>query len=304
MFHRFHENASDYPLQGSLSAADFERILLFVGLDNILVPDEWLSRLQAGTLGPLDLCLTFDDGLRSQLDFAQPVLAKYGLRAFWFVYSSVFEGGVVKSEVYSHAAAHMGGMAVLAKTMLNQFPADLRSQLNTPEFLRYQGKMLQLFPFYTAQDCQFRFLRNSAEHQEVFETLMDHVMEAQGLNPKQISKQLWMDEEHLKFLLKAGHWIGLHSYSHPYAVGVLSYSEQEAEYQRNYDHLASLTGCKPRSVSHPLNSYNSTTLQILTALGIECGFCSNMSGSSGINRAENRLLMAREDSTTLLTLAK
>ena len=304
MFHRFHEHASDHPLQGSLSSADFEKILLFVGLDNILAPDKWLSRLQAGTLGPSDLCLTFDDGLRSQIDFAEPILAKYGLRAFWFVYSTVFEGGVVKSEVYSHAAAHMGGMAVLAKTMLKQCPADLRRQLNTPEFSRYQSKMLQLFPFYTQQDCQFRFLRNSAEHQGIFEKLMDHVMAEHGLNPKQISKQLWMDQEHLKYLLNAGHWVGLHSYNHPYAMDVLSYSEQEAEYQRNYDHLASLTGHKPRSVSHPLNSYNSDTLQILTALGIECGFCANMTDTSGINLNPSRLLMARQDSTFLLTLAK
>ena len=287
-----------------MSSADFEKILLFVGLDNILAPDKWLSRLQAGTLGPSDLCLTFDDGLRSQINFAEPILAKYGLRAFWFVYSLVFEGGVVKSEVYSHAAAHMGGMAVLAKTMLKQCPADLRRQLNTPEFSRYQIKMLQLFPFYTPQDCQFRFLRNSAEHQGLFETLMDNVMAAHSLNPKEISKQLWMDQEHLKYLINAGHWVGLHSYNHPYAMDVLSYSEQEAEYQRNYDHLASLTGHKPRSVSHPLNSYNSDTLQILTALGIECGFCANMTDTSGINLNPSRLLMARQDSTFLLTLAK
>ena len=304
MFHRFHEHASDHPLQGSLSSADFEKILLFVGVDNILAPDKWLSRLQAGTLGPLDLCLTFDDGLRSQIDFAEPILAKYGLRAFWFVYSSVFEGGVVKSEVYSHAAALMGGMAVLAKTMLKQCPADLRSRLNTPEFSRYQNRMLRLSPFYTLQDCQFRFLRNSAEHQGVFEQMMNYVMAAHSLNPKEISKQLWMDQEHLKYLINAGHWVGLHSYNHPYAMDALSYSEQEAEYQRNYDHLASLTGLKPRSVSHPLNSYNSDTLQILTSLGIECGFCANMTDTSGINHNPSRLLMAREDSTTLLTLAK
>lgn len=304
MFHRFHADGSGHPLQGSLASADFEKILLFVGLDNILGPDKWVSRLQTGNLGPSDLCLTFDDGLRTQIQYALPVLEKYGLGAFWFVCSTVFEGGTVRSEIHSHAAAHMGGMEVLAKTMLKQCPAGLRSQLNTPEFSRYQRKMMDLFPFYTQEDCQFRFLRNGDQHKAIFEELMDQVMAQHGIDALEIGGQLWMDREHLKYLASAGHWVGLHSYNHPYAMDALSYTEQNSEYQRNYDHLANLTGNLPRSMSHPLNACNSDTLSILASLGIECGFSSTMTPAPGMKINANSLMMAREDSVTLLALAQ
>ena len=204
MFHRFHLDGSDHPLQGSLTAADFEKILLFVGLDNILEPEQWVSRLKTGSLGPLDLCLTFDDGLRSQVDYAEPILAKHGLRAFWFICSTVFEGGTIKSEIYSHAAAQMGGMEVLADTLLRQCPAALRKELNTTEFSHYHLKMLQVNPFYTHEDCQFRFLRNSAQHKQLFEEVMDQVMAEHGLDPNKIGQHLWMGREHLVFLRNNG----------------------------------------------------------------------------------------------------
>ena len=204
MFHRFHLDGSDHPLQGSLTAADFEKILLFVGLENILDPEQWITRLQSGSLGPLDLCLTFDDGLRSQVDYAEPILAKHGLRAFWFICSTVFEGGTIKSEIYSHAAAQMGGMEVLADTLLRQCPAALRKELNTTEFSHYHLKMLQVNPFYTHEDCQFRFLRNSAQHKQLFEEVMDQVMAEHGLDPNKIGQHLWMGREHLVFLRNNG----------------------------------------------------------------------------------------------------
>src|SRR3990167_6501841 len=91
MFHHFH-GEGHYVGQGSISGREFEDILQFVGLKRILNPEEWLGRLETGQLKDEDLCLTFDDGLLCQFDVAFPVLEKYGLRAFWFVYSSVFEG--------------------------------------------------------------------------------------------------------------------------------------------------------------------------------------------------------------------
>ena len=65
-------------------------MLRFVGLRNILPADEWMARATSDRLDENDLCLTFDDALRCQYDVALPVLEKYGLTAFWFVYS----GGV------------------------------------------------------------------------------------------------------------------------------------------------------------------------------------------------------------------
>ncbi len=100
MFHYFHSSGDDPKDQGSLSAEDFEKILLFVGLKNILQPDEWLFRLQNNRLRTSDVCVTFDDGLRCQYDVCLPILEKYKIRGFWFVYSCVFEGMLGKQDIF------------------------------------------------------------------------------------------------------------------------------------------------------------------------------------------------------------
>ena len=87
VFHRFRSSRAVGP-QGALTAEQLERMLRFVGVDRILPPAEWLDRLQRGRLGDEDLCLTFDAGLRSQRDYALPVLEQHGVQAFWFVCSS------------------------------------------------------------------------------------------------------------------------------------------------------------------------------------------------------------------------
>ena len=57
----------------------------------------------------------------------------------------------------------------------------------------------------------------------------------------------------------------------------LSKNEQELEYKNNYNYLKSI--CKKRilSMSHPLNSYNTTTLKIRITISFDltthkCGF--------------------------------
>ena len=100
MFHYFHSSGDDPKDQGSLSAEDFENILLFVGLENILPPDEWVFRLQNNRLRRSDICVTFDDGLRCQYDVCLPILEKYKIRCFWFVYSCVFEDLAGKLDIY------------------------------------------------------------------------------------------------------------------------------------------------------------------------------------------------------------
>ncbi len=113
-----------------------------------------------------------------------------------------------------------------------------------------------------------------------------------------------MDREHLVFLSNNGHTIGLHSHNHPYKMDALSYTDQQADYQTNFDQLAALTGHSPRTMSHPLNSYNSDTLRILASLGIECGFRATMKITPGIANNSHPLLIGREDSTILLNLVQ
>lgn len=74
----------------------------FLGPRNILAPHEFAERDAAGKLAASDLCLTFDDALLCQYEVTLPVLDSVGLKAFWFIYSSVFCGGLEPREVYRY----------------------------------------------------------------------------------------------------------------------------------------------------------------------------------------------------------
>ncbi len=299
MFHRFRPGDATTAWQGALSSEDFERILLHVGIGSILAPDEWLSRLGEGRLCDQDICITFDDGLRCQVDHALPVLERYGLQAFWFVYSCVFSGRPVRSEVYSYVAGEAGGMAALSEEFLSRCAPDMLTQLNSSSYAAYAALMREAAPFYTLSDVQFRFLRNQTENRAIFEGLMDCILTERGVDVEEVARGLWLDDADLRELTRRGHQVGLHSYDHPYDIAQLSRQEQQDQYERNYTHIATVTGHRPRCMSHPLNSYSGDSLTVLTDLGIQCGFRANLLAPAGKEVNASCLELAREDSANL-----
>lgn len=302
MFHRFHASPVAGAWQGALTPEEFEQVLLYVGIDRILPAGEWLARLEEDRLGADDLCLTFDDGLRSQLEYALPVLERHSLRAFWFVYSCVFDGRPVKSEVYSYVAGQIGGMATMIGEFLRRCPADLLAQLHSPAYAEYSARICAVAPFYSDADIRYRFLRNNPANQASVEDVMDGILAAHGFSEERVALTLWLRERDLVVLTRSGHHVGLHSYSHPYAIGELSAEAQRDQYGRNLKHIAAVTGRTPDSMSHPLSSYNHDSLTVLAELGIRCGFCANMASAPGEGMSPGRLTLPREDSATLLSM--
>jgi len=304
MFHRFC-GPQDLGRSSDVVCPDeLEEIILFVGPDRILPPREWMRRLDRRELRPRDICVTFDDGLRSQVEWALPVLERFGIQAFWFVYSCVFEGIPVKSEIYSDAASRLGGIAALAEEFLRQCPAGLLARLDSAEFASYSARIQIVAPFYTAHDIQFRFLRNLPDSKAVFEDVMDAILAGHGVDVGEVAHSLWLTSADLVELTVRDHYIGLHSYDHPYDMASLSRHEQERQYGRNFAHLEAAIGQKPVCVSHPLDSYNHDSLAILNGLGIRCGFRANSMESPGRGINPSSLELAREDSANLLSMRK
>ena len=305
MFHHFH-GERHYKGQGSISGQDFEDVLRFVGLKRILDPTEWFKRVETGQLKDEDLCLTFDDGLLCQFEVALPILEKYGLKAFWFIYSSVFEGNPgSKFEIYrvfrSKFFENMEDFysAFFKKVFESEFGNKARSVLNNADIQEFNRK----FPFYTTNDIRFRFIRDRALNPAEFGMIIDSMIKDRGISPDELSKNLWMTNGDLAYLSSRGHNIGLHSYSHPTALADLSSEEQWNEFNKNYDHIKRVTANPPTAMAHPVGSYNEATLKILDKLGINCGFRSNMfSRRSGDNLNRGKYEIAREDHSNIMKM--
>ena len=196
VFHHFH-NAFHPAGQGSLSGNDFECLLDYVGLDNILSADEWVDRALHGKLTSTDKCITFDDNLRCQFDIALPVLNKLKKTAFWFVYTSPLHGKIEKLELYRYFRSTMFSSAnnfyerfydYLANTPLK---SRATRKLKEIDLARYLGNK----PFYSLEDRKFRYIRNNILTSEEYDKIMGQMIEDAGLDEAAVSKKLWMDRK-------------------------------------------------------------------------------------------------------------
>ena len=276
MFHHFFD-ATHPKGQGAISAQDLADLIDRLGRKNILPAQEWMRRALAGDLADSDLCLTFDDALKCQYDVAVPVLKAMDLTAFWFVYSSVFQGNLEVLEIYRYfrttafqdVDAFYDDFTGRARSLYRE-ECDAALTGFKPE------TYLAAYPFYTDGDRIFRYLRDDVLGVERYQNVMQSMMEKKGFDPKAASAQLWMRDEDLHSLHHAGHVIGLHSYTHPTRLRELSLDHQKLEYEKNFSHLSAVMGEAPNTMSHPCNSYSADTIGILRGMGIMLGFRANM----------------------------
>jgi peptidoglycan/xylan/chitin deacetylase (PgdA/CDA1 family) len=282
MFHHFHGGAHPRG-QGAISAEDFDAMIDFVGARRVLQAAEWQERSSRERLAPDDLCITFDDALRCQIDIALPVLEARGLTAFWFVYSSAVEGVSEGLEVYRYLrTAHFASIeefydAFDAELASSAFDAEVKKALAgfTPE------TYLAEYRFYSRRDRIFRYLRDRVLGEARYFSIMDAMVERSGLDRGALADLLWLKDDDLRHLGAAGHVVGLHSYSHPTLMAAEPVERQRTEYQRNREHILRATGRQPRAVAHPCGSYGPETLGILRDLGVELGFRADMTKGVG-----------------------
>ena len=306
MFHHFHNKAHP-KVQGSISQEEFEDILNFVGIGRILNSFDWLEKLGEGRLSKEDVCITLDDSLLCQFEIALPVLEKFNLTAFWFVYSSVFEGTLEKMEIYRFFRTTFfqsidDFYGIFFKRIFNSEVAKKAQEVLEEGQIK---KLIEQFPFYSANDAKFRLIRDCALGKEKYERIMDEMILECGVSISDLSKRLWMCNDHLGYLSGHGHVVGLHSYSHPMVFTNLSYQEQFEQYQKNYIHIKTVCQCTPVAMSHPVNSYDEDTLKILKNLGICCGFRANMLAKSEGGRLNpTNLEIAREDNANIVRMLR
>ena len=278
MFHYFHGNG--HPLaQGTISATQFEQIIDFFMADaRVLQANVWALKADNGDLENGDICVTFDDGLRSQFDIALPVLREKGLTAFWHVQSDTLTGEARLLEAFRRFRNEY-----FAST--HDFYESFYSRLSAIASDGTVGHIgaaipddyLQEFSFYTTEDRKFRYVRDRLLQPHEYVEVMKELIHSRNTSIKELSAGLTLDETCLRILESEGHVIGLHSHSHPTCLADLPEDEQRREYETNFEVLSGILAVPPFAVAHPCNSYSTGTLEILRSLGIRIGFRSNMS---------------------------
>lgn len=300
MFHHFHDDGIHTKGQGSIDKDDFYKIINFIGRNNILDADIFFEKLKNKKLKEKEVCLTFDDGIKSQIDVALPVLEELKIKSYFFVYTSIFEGKPNNLEVFRYFRInYFDNVDEFYNIFYKVLDKDLKN------FFEKNKKMMDEFKerynFYSYEDIKFRFVRDNLLTKDEYENINFRLMKEFKINVKNLKLKLFFDKKDLLLLDKLGHSIGLHSHNHPTNIEKLSYNEQKSEYSTNLNSLNKILKKNSnyiKSCSHPCGSYNENLLKILKELGVEIAFKDSMKieKEKGMTTVNNSFLeIARQD---------
>ena len=304
MFHHFHDDGIHTKTQGSIDKDDFYRIINFIGRNNILDADIFFEKYMSNKLKENEVCLTFDDAIKCQIDIALPILEDLKIKSFFFVYTSVFEGNPDNLEFFRYFRNnYFKSIDEFYENFYKILDTDLKSffEKNINKIKETKIK----FPFYTIEDIKFRLVRDNFLTKSQYEENTFSLIQEKQLNYKDFYQKIFFQKSDLQTLNNLGHLIGLHTHTHPTLLEKLNYDEQKNEYEKNLSSISSILN-KPKNeikcMSHPCGSYNNDTLEILKELGILLGFKQIMTIESekGMKKINNSFLeIAREDHTTI-----
>ena len=307
MFHHFHDDGIHLKSQGSISKDDFKNLINFIGRKNILSADDFYEKFKKDLLKKNEVCITFDDAIKSQIDVALPVLSDYKIKAFFFVYTSMFEGNPDNLEIYRYFRTNYF-------SSINEFYSNFYEALNEnlePFFIQNQkeieNKKLK-FQMYTLEDIKFRLVRDLYLKKDEYEDIMQKMMKKKKIISSELYSKLFFSKDDLKKLDKQGHLIGPHSHFHPTLMENLTTYKQKYEYEKAISVLSKILN-KSKSdfkwMSHPNGSYSKDTLKVLNKIGFKLGFKQIMKiePEKGMKKINNsNLEIAREDHSNIIRL--
>ena len=300
MFHHFHDDGIHSKGQGSIDKDDFYKMINFIGRNNILDADIFFEKFKNNKLKEKEVCLTFDDAIKCQIDIALPVLEELKIKSFFFVYTSMFEEKPDNLEIFRYFRMNYFNNV---DEFYNSFYQVLDKDLKT--FFEDNNDKIKAtkikFPHYSIEDTKFRLVRDIFLTKSHYEETMFLMLKEKQFNYKDFFKKLFFQKDDLIRLDSLGHLVGLHSHNHPTLLEKLNYDEQKDEYEKCLSSISNILD-KPKNeikyMSHPCGSYNKDTFEILKELGIELGFKQIMTiePEKSMKKVNNSFLeIARED---------
>ncbi len=300
MFHHFHDNGIHTKGQGSIDKDDFYNMVNFIGRNNILDAVTFYEKFKNNKLKSNEVCLTFDDALKCQIDIALPILEELKIKSFFFVYTSMFQGKPDNLEFFRYFRMnYFDNVDLFYNDFYKVLDKDLKSFFEKNSVTIKETKIK--FPHYSISDIKFRLIRDNFLTKSQYEKIMFLMFKEKKFNHNDFSKKLFFQKSDLQKLDNLGHLVGLHSHNHPTLLEKLSYDGQKNEYEKCLSSISDILN-KPKNeiktMSHPCGSYNEDTLQILKELGIELGFKQIMTIEleKGMKKVNNSFLeVARQD---------
>ena len=213
--------------QGSITKDQLVKILKFVGLRNIISPHDFYEKLKKKKLKDNEVCLTFDDCLKSTYEVAYPVLNELKLKGFFFIPTVAFENKINLLEVYRY-------FRINYFENLNIFYKFFFSKLSTTKLKKFLDlkekkikKIKRIYKFYSLNDIKFRLVRNELLSVKKYDSIMLEMFKEKNFNAKSNLNKIFINKKEIREVHKNNNIIGLHSHTHPNLIQKLTIKNQK-----------------------------------------------------------------------------
>jgi len=279
MFHHVHDGKKYLKSYGSISKNKFEKIIKYIGKENILTPDEFVQGYYLKSLKKNNVCLTFDDGLKCHKDIVLKILEKHNLKGLFFVYTSIFDKNPNFFGCFSEfTSKYYKNIDLFYKdffsTLHNYF-----LKINISSFLNKNKKKIlkikKIYSFYSIQDIKFRLIRDYFLNPIQYEKLIIKMYKKKKFKYKKFMKKIYLSKKDIKNMSKKGHSFGLHSHDHSTTLDNKTMKYQLNDFKKNYSILKKITKIDPIFSSYPLGRYNRNSINVQKKLNIKMSFRAN-----------------------------
>lgn len=258
----------------------------FVGLSDVLA-----AATGGRSLPTRAVLITFDDGLREQVEHALPVLDRRGVPAAYFVNTApLLERRVLPVHRLHLLRAHVAPtrLATLLAEAATASGLSLDVALDTAEVMRQ-------YRYDEPEVARLKFLLNFVLPTPARDRLVDSCFRSViTTEDAPLAESLYADAGQLRELAGRG-WLGSHGHAH-LALGTLSAAAARADLVRSRQWIERWTGFAPRAVSYPFGSpaaCGAPVARLAAAAGYTVGFTMQRAVNAGLR---DRWQLARFDS--------
>ena len=287
-FHYFRE---EKPGKGifPLTLKEFETQIDLIGQYYDFVSEQdIIDSLYKGKSIPKNYCLlTFDDGLKEQMNVAE-LLIKKGVPGMFYVSTGTIRNNIVLDVHKLHYVRSIMDEQNLYQNLssnydIDQYPFEEKFLKNQ---YRYDTDLVRKVKYY------INFVLSEAERQKVINNWFSTLVKSE----KDFALDLYMNIDDLKKLSNHS-MLGTHAENHV-PLGCLSKKEIKKEIEDSVDFLESYVGKDSiRSISYPyggLKAVSKEVAEVAEECGLQFGF-TMWRGINNFENLENKFLLNRID---------
>jgi peptidoglycan/xylan/chitin deacetylase (PgdA/CDA1 family) len=240
-----------------------EQVELLAHSYELVTRDELLAAVAGDGELPDQACvLTFDDGLRCQVELALPVLERLGAPAIFFIPGRP----LAERRVLEVHKLHALRERIPDEQLRARLPADL---------LEVSADEAQAHYRYDSPEAAgLKFLLNIRLQADRRREIVDALFAEEFPDEGSFAKELYADAAQVAELEREHQAVGAHSYAHQ-PLATLSAEELDADLRQVTEVLREATGAAPRAFSYPYGTpetVDARTSERVGAAGYEVAF--------------------------------